>query len=41
MENEIMEQFPRASIIIHLEPCELKNACDNCGKTIKSSGKPL
>jgi cation diffusion facilitator family transporter len=38
MEKQIMQEIPRSSIIIHLEPCENLNECDSCGKTIKPSG---
>lgn len=32
MEKEIIQEFPRASVIIHLEPCEVQNKCDSCEK---------
>jgi cation diffusion facilitator family transporter len=33
MEHEIMEEFPRSSIIIHIEPCEVLGQCRECGKS--------
>ncbi len=33
MEQEIIREFPRASIIIHMEPCQEKAQCDGCDKT--------
>jgi cation diffusion facilitator family transporter len=38
MEKEIMQEFPRASVIIHVEPCENLNNCNSCGKSIKAAG---
>jgi cation diffusion facilitator family transporter len=32
MEGEIIHEFPRASIIIHLEPCEKTTECEDCAK---------
>jgi cation diffusion facilitator family transporter len=33
MEKEIIQEFPRASVIIHLEPCEVPAKCDVCDKS--------
>lgn len=33
MENEIVQEFPRASVIIHLEPCSEEQPCRICEKT--------
>lgn len=30
MEKEILEEFPRASVIIHLEPCGTPKKCNEC-----------
>jgi cation diffusion facilitator family transporter len=30
MENEILAEFPRASVIIHLEPCGMLKECNEC-----------
>lgn len=32
MEQEIIREFPRASVIIHIEPCENQTQCDECQK---------
>jgi len=33
MESEIIQEFPRASVIIHLEPCSEEQPCQACEKT--------
>jgi cation diffusion facilitator family transporter len=33
MEKEIMQEFPRTSVTIHVEPCEIQGQCDSCEKT--------
>ncbi|HEX7475930.1 MAG TPA: cation diffusion facilitator family transporter [Dehalococcoidales bacterium] len=33
MEQEILQEFPRASIIIHMEPCQDQQQCETCEKT--------
>jgi cation diffusion facilitator family transporter len=33
MEQEIIQEFPRASVIIHLEPCEKDKSCEECAKS--------
>lgn len=33
IEKEIQSQFPRASVIIHLEPCENLKECETCDKS--------
>jgi cation diffusion facilitator family transporter len=38
MEQEIIRDFPRASVIIHLEPCEMHRPCSACPKTPHLSG---
>ncbi len=34
MEQEIIREFPRASVIIHIEPCENPKHCDECERRI-------
>ena len=33
MEQEIIREFPRASVIIHLEPCDMHVPCNKCAKS--------